>query len=397
MLLIYTADKIYRMQQEEIQQLVRRFLEKTASEEEINILSNWYRENAGGDVELFSGHEDKKMLLQETMLKNIVGKTGLPQLKKRTGNYIWMRIAAIAIVLLGIGSVLYYYNSNQKKENLWADKSSGSEPAKIIPGSNGAILTLANGKQVVLDSASVGKISNEAGTALIKTNDSSLVYQNNGNAAGPVDDNTLETPKGKQFSVTLPDGTKVWLNAASSIRYPVCFKGKERLVTVTGEAYFEVVHNSKQPFKVKAGNTVIEDIGTAFNINAYADEPSIKTTLVQGSVAVSSANNKALLSPGQQATIGINSAIGVEKVNIENAIAWRNGVIVFDDQDIQMILRQVARWYNVNVVYQGNISKKLFAGSVSMSRLSNLSEFLKILEFEDIHYKLQGRDLIIMQ
>lgn len=310
-------------------------------------------------------------------------------------NYLWWRAGAAAsiIVLLSVGG--YFLLHKQQQPQLAIRK----EPARddIQPGGNKAILTLNGGQQVVLSDASNGTVAHQGSTVVNKTADGQLLYNDstsaqNGTAGEMM--NTITTPRGGQWFVTLSDGTRVWLNAASSITYPVAFTRNERNVSITGEAYFEVVHNAAKPFSVKAGNMLVEDIGTAFNINAYADEPAFKTTLVNGSARVSESKDAHILMPGQQAIVKMNgNAIQVKKVKVEDVIGWKNGQILFENEDLETIMRQASRWYDVNVIYQGTIPNRLFIGGIP--RKSKLSEFLKILEYENVHYTLSGNTIIV--
>jgi ferric-dicitrate binding protein FerR (iron transport regulator) len=201
--------------------------------------------------------------------------------------------------------------------------------------------------------------------------------------------NTVTTDRGRQWQLTLPDGTKVWLNAASSIHYPLSFTGKEREVEITGEAYFEVVHNSKQPFKVKVAGQVINDIGTSFNVNAYPDEPSLQTTLVDGVIMV----NGTKLKPGQQAAL-INNQIIVSSANIEQALAWKNGAFSFDNADIYTMMRQLSRWYNVEVIYEGKPDSTPFKGEIGRSL--TLAQVLKVLESLHVHFRIEEDKRIVI-
>lgn len=211
--------------------------------------------------------------------------------------------------------------------------------------------------------------------------------------------NTVSTDKGRQWRLTLPDGTRVWLNAASSITYPLSFRGNERLVTMTGEAYFEVVHNAAQPFKVKAGDRVIEDIGTSFNVNAYADEKLLTATLLEGSVSIrtpETPEHVIMSGNGKQAQINPSGKIAVRSdADTEDVMAWKNGMFSFNQSDIEGIMRQISRWYDLDILYTGTRSKETFSGMVSRS--SNLSQVLKIMEQASIRFRLEGKTLVVIQ
>jgi ferric-dicitrate binding protein FerR (iron transport regulator) len=210
--------------------------------------------------------------------------------------------------------------------------------------------------------------------------------------------NTLGTPRGGQYRLMLPDGSKVWLNAISSIRYPAAFTGKERVVEITGEAYFEVAKDATHPFKVLVhnGDMEISVLGTHFNVNAYNDEPIIKTTLVEGSVKVTRDKQTAVIKPGEQTELNSSGALKIiHDADIDEAVAWRNGLFEFQDADLQSILRQVMRWYDVEVDYQGNIPERFFTAIISRDK--TLTGVLEILKLSDIDYKLDGKKLVITQ
>jgi transmembrane sensor len=210
--------------------------------------------------------------------------------------------------------------------------------------------------------------------------------------------NTIETPKGGQYRIDLPDGTMVWLNAGSSLRYPNRFAGQERKVALTGEAYFEVAKNKQMPFRVVSGKQVVEVLGTHFNINAYTDEASVKTTLLEGSVNVllQETHQSELLNPGQQAVVKYNgSSIVVQPVKVEEAVAWKNGYFMFVDADLESIMRQLARWYDVEVAYEGNLGSLKFGGMVSRSK--SIAQTLRILELTgNVRFKVAGRRVTVM-
>ena len=289
---------------------------------------------------------------------------------------LWPRIAAAASVILFLAAAGYFI----------LHKPEPAHYARVInndvrSGSNGAILTLANGQKIVLEQTKEGRIDGQETTDLRKTGDSLLVYGSMASAANTaVYHNTLETPKGKQYSVILPDGSRVWLNAASSLRYPTAFSGKERQVELTGEAYFEVAQNKTSPFKVKTSSQTVEVLGTHFNIKAYADEQTTWTTLLQGSVKVENGQHDAVrLNPGQQLVNGQKGEWrAMEKTDTAAVLDWKNGEFIFSGESLESIMRKVSRWYDVSVEYKDNaLKKELFYGSVS--RWSNASEVLDML------------------
>ncbi|HEY9195949.1 MAG TPA: FecR domain-containing protein, partial [Mucilaginibacter sp.] len=270
----------------------------------------------------------------------------------------------------------------------------------IAPGSNKAILTLANGKKISLTDARKGQIINQQGILISKTASGQLVYtivddgKTGANSPAEMQYNTMETPRGGQFQLLLPDGTRVWLNAASSLKYPVNFTASsERKVELSGEAYFEVTHNKERPFRVVTSRQVVEVLGTHFNVNAYADEPNTKTTLLEGAVKVTGGANTALLKPGQEANLTDN--FKVADVDTDEAIAWKNGYFRFDDERLETIMRKISRWYNVDVVYQDNdVKDDLFAAVTT--RFADISTLLKIMEQTgDEHFSVEGAKIII--
>lgn len=276
--------------------------------------------------------------------------------------------------------------------------------ADIAPGGNKAILTLADGSRIVLDTAGKGNLAHQGAVRITKTDDGQLVYTiNEGSkkdetAAGL--SNSIVTPKGGQYQVNLPDGTRVWLNAASSLTFPVSFaKLKERKVELKGEAYFEVQKDLTKPFIVQSDKQIVQVLGTHFNIDAYSDEPNTKTTLLEGSVKVRGLNvaigEEALLKPGQQARI--KSASGqadVVSVDPTSEIAWKNGLFFFENEPIENIMKQITRWYDVEVVYEDDVKGKTVWGSVT--RYTNVSKVLSILALTgEIHFKLEGRRITV--
>lgn len=310
-----------------------------------------------------------------------------PVVHMRRRRMPWLAAASVILVLMAVG----YWMLNKKETSTpLTVKTQEQQPANDIPpGGTGAILTLSNGQQLVLDSAQNGVLAQQGNAQVMKEN-GQIAYKRAGENTELVY-NTVSTPKGRQYKLVLSDGTEVWLNAASSITYPAVFTGKERSVSITGEAYFEVA-SSKIPFIVKKGITEVQVLGTHFNVNAYDDEPDLKVTLLEGSVRVKS-NETALLEPGEQASVS-NNAIMVKPANPDQAVAWRNGIFFLQDSDIPSIMRQIARWYDVEVVYQGAMPRRHFGGTIS--RDVPLQNLLQALEINKVHCRLEGRKLIVL-
>ncbi|MGN7723079.1 FecR family protein [Chitinophaga sp. 22620] len=299
----------------------------------------------------------------------------------------WGWAAAVAVLALGLGA---YLLSVREKSPEPAVAAAGTKD--IAPGKTGAVLTLADGSQVELDSLGNGVIATQNG-AKVRLQNGQVVYDETGEPAGTAF-NTMVTPRGRQFRITLPDDTKVWLNAASSLRYPTAFTGKERRVEVTGEAYFEVAKNKDRPFRVVVNNaTEVEVLGTHFNINAYTNEQAIHTTLLEGSLRVINSGRGALLKPGQQAQIrdGIKVA---DDVDIDKVMAWKNGIFNFEGATLEQFMRQVERWYDIEVEYEKGVPDITFWGK--MTRDIPLSGLLVVLQKSNVHFRLEGRRLIIL-
>lgn len=304
---------------------------------------------------------------------------------KTYGFWIYASAAAIAILI-----AMYLYKVQIESHEVSKAIETKTTAIDVAAGRNRAVLTLANGRQIDLDSTGVGNIASEEGMGIRKLSDGAIAYLKlDGTETGTTAENTIRVPRGGQYSITLNDGTKVWLNAQSSLKYPVRFAGRERRVELSGEAYFEVAKNRAMPFIVKSARQQVEVLGTHFNVNSYDDEPSTVTTLEEGRVSVSANGQAKTLSPGQQ-TRADGKGLTSGAADMETALAWKNGRIEFRDADIRTIMRQVSRWYDIEVAYKGNIGERTFNGS--MSRSSNLSALLKILEYSNIHFELKEGD-----
>jgi transmembrane sensor len=303
--------------------------------------------------------------------------------------------ASIILFLTGISYLLLHQGNNKI--------AAKNNPLPVIPindvkpGGNKAILTLSDGSQILLDSASSGVLANQGNARITKLPGGQISYNTNGLATSKVLYNKMTTPVGGMYELLLPDGSKVWLNSSSSIRFPTFFTGNERLVEITGEAYFEVTKNAAMPFIVRINqNASVQVLGTHFNINAYADEAEIKTTLLEGAVKITGGLHNSLLKPGQQSLINKSGSIKViQDADVEEAVAWKNGNFQFKSADIVTVLKQASRWYDIEIVYAGNkIPDDKFSGKIS--RAVNLSNLLKWMQWSDVHFKLEGKKLIIL-
>lgn len=281
----------------------------------------------------------------------------------------------------------------------------------ILPGGDRAMLALSDGTVIVLDSAAQGLVAMQGDARILKSGDGEIHYSSAASVNGELLMNTMSTPRGGQYRLTLPDGSVVWLNAASSLRFPVSFSGKERRVWLTGEAYFEVNRVGRPPYNKNAdsnnipfiieinrpgiGATEIEVLGTHFNVNAYEDEAAIKTTLVEGKVRVSAGEAQLLLDPHEQAQVDISGNMTLDdKVDVEAATAWKNGYFSFNNTDVATLMRQICRWYDVEVEYPHGLPERKFGGEIS--RNSDLSQVLRIMEESELSFRVEGKKIIVL-
>lgn len=305
------------------------------------------------------------------------------------------RLAVAAVFLLLLTGAAYWWQTAHKKPGATAASEATLPKENILtPGGNKAILQLGDGRQIVLDSAGEGTLAQQGHVKIIKLDDGQVAYQAASSQKTTPIYNTIITPKGGQYQLQLADGSKVWLNASSSLRFPATFSGNERRVELTGEGYFEIAKNAAMPFHVQANQAKIQVLGTAFNINSYADESTIRTTLIEGSVQVTNARQTSLLKPGQQAAVNSQGQITVQDaVNVEEVVAWKNGMFQFKAASLETILRQAARWYDVSFEYNGGIADR-FSGQIS--RNVNADQLLKILELTGrVRFDIQGKTIVV--
>jgi transmembrane sensor len=332
--------------------------------------------------------EELDMIYERVKLQTTIQEPGIISFRPA------LRWTAAAVVLFSMAFGAYYLNSKYNKTVLPLEFA-GQKGEYIKPGGNKAVLTLSDGSHIALDDVANGEIAKESGVQITKTADGRLLYTARpGLSHVKVGYNTIATPKGGQYRIALPDGTMVWLNAASSLKYPSVFTGAARNVELTGEAYFEVAKNKNMPFMVKTRKQEVEVLGTHFNINAYEDENGVKTTLIEGSVKVKLPSNKStVLKPGDQSDVLTD--IKVSQVDASSVIDWKQGLFWFNDESIFSIMRQFSRWYNIDVEYRGDVSNIRFGGQVS--RMKNLSQVLRIMELtKSIQFKVEGNKIIVM-
>jgi ferric-dicitrate binding protein FerR (iron transport regulator) len=332
-----------------------------------------------------------------SILKNILEKDkfSAPVKREKTVLSTWTRVAAAATVLLFMSVVAYWVLSknNNKKKSIVSAVAPAKPIKKVLPGGNHAILTMADGSRIVLDSVQNGKL--HSGSATISKQGGLLVYDGSSPLkSAKVTFNTLTTPRGGQYKVVLEDGSEVWLNASSSLHFPTAFSEKERDVDLTGEAYFEIAKNKEKPFHVNVNGYQVEVLGTHFDVNAYADEGVIKTSLLEGSVKIKMGNISGLLKPGQQGVLKKNTNnIEIKNADMNLVVAWKNGLFQFDGADIKTIMRQIGRWYDVEIEYSGEVPEKRFEGKIS--RDAQLSDVLKILELSNVKFTVKGKKIIV--
>ncbi|MBS1660328.1 MAG: DUF4974 domain-containing protein [Bacteroidetes bacterium] len=346
-------------------------------------------------------HEDQQELdpiLSEQMLHSIHQE--IDPVKKPSIIRLYIRWVAAAVL---IGTITYLALQHKQKEISIAQQQ--SHPViknDVLPGKDQAILTLADGTKVALDDAQNGMLTQQGNTKILKLN-GKLSYNTGkaGTTPAEVAYNTIATPRGGQYQIILPDGSQVWLNAASSLRFPTAFTGKERRVEVTGEAYFEIARNAAMPFTVAlptaGGSSEIQVLGTHFNVNAYTDESLLKTTLIQGAVRFVSGKESMVLSPGQQSQLTKAGDLNLNsQVDISTVMAWKNGLFHFEGADIETVMKQLSRWYDVDIVYSGRKTNDLFYAEIP--RNTRLSDALKALSLTGkVDFKIDNKRIIVNQ
>ncbi|EOR92679.1 putative anti-sigma factor [Arcticibacter svalbardensis MN12-7] len=379
------------MQDQDAKTLLSKFQAGTCTDEEKAIIENW----------IMFGHVTEFDLSNKEIVADLAEiRRGLPLKERNKVIGMWPKIAAAASVLLIISVALLLHTNNKTVHQKQIVKVLNKPKEVIVPGSNKAFITLADGSKISLTDASSGRIAKENGVQIIKTSDGKLIYtiSETEHSAKIIAYNTITTPRGGQYQIVLPDGTHVWLNAATSLKYPTSFIGKERKVELNGEAYFEVAPNKSMPFKVQTRNQEVEVLGTHFNVNSYADENETKTTLLEGSIRVfqNSTQLTRVLRPGQQSIIMANASVIIRNGDLEETMAWKNEKFVFNDQSLAVIMRQISRWYDVDVEFAGNKAvNKAFGGTIS--RFKSINQVLEILELTgSVRFKVEGRRVIVM-
>ncbi|MGF6848726.1 transmembrane sensor [Chitinophaga sp. W3I9] len=388
-----------------LKELFARFLENRCSEDEIILLMDYAEKDAYREIfsEMINqvatdDHPEEEALY--AMHKDVIDAVStritppLPMHKVKARRWLPYQVAAAVVFLLLAGGMWRWYSRSPATRPVAHNAVAHTPRNDAAPGKKKAILILANGASVTLDSVSSGLLTHQGQTQIIQSAGGSLVYSSAAGASAEPLYNSIITPRGGQYQVTLSDGTKVWLNAASTLRFPAAFTGAQRQVTLTGEAYFEVAKNADKPFLVTVNNLQVTVLGTHFNIMAYEDEAVINTTLLEGAVKVSGGNSTALLQPGEQAQLRRQGNIRVMKNADLNAVmAWKNRLFWFEQDDIHTVMRQLSREYNIAVEIRGNIQRH-FTGSIP--RDVNVSTVLEVLEKTGgVHFTMNNGKIIV--
>ena len=389
------------MRQVEIRKLVKKYLHDTATKEETEKLFQWYRSEMNADshwdLDAFEDEEDLKLF--------ILSKIDVPDLIEKKApvyrKFYYLAAAASLAIFMAIG--LYFFNNNNQT---YVSPTSVKKVVKqkaidIQPGTNKAILTLSNGKKIILDDSQNEVVINDGAIKVHKNAKGIIEYtlnrlgkEQNEKTEVQTGYNTIQTPIGGKFQLTLADGSKVWLNSASSLRFPVYFSGDNRTVELKGEAYFEVAKSQNKKFTVRSGNQTVEVLGTHFNINAYSDEPVITTTLIVGAIRVVELNTQKfqILKPGEQSKV--HNDIKIQKKDTQADIAWKDGYFYFENSSIETVMRQLGRWYGITARYESVLPQQHFEGAISTNL--TLLEVLEILQKSNVHFSLEGKEVVVM-
>lgn len=386
--------------------LIGKFLDNSLSAEQLGTLEEWINASDNNralfteltDQQQLTNHLQRYYAYDSERIMHKIGEAipafGVPAVVPMRPTFFRRKWGWAAAVLLFLAGGTYYWSAHQPH----MASQSVVNHVDIQPGTQGAILTLADGRQVVLDSMNSGVVANQKGASIVLSK-GELIYDPTTNDNADLEYNTMTTPKGRQFQLTLPDGTRAWLNAASSIKYPTAFSTNERRVEITGEVYFEVIKNANKPFFVSVKDkAAIEVLGTSFNVNAYDNEQFIRTTLIDGSVRVAvpsgQDSNNLVLQPGQQARITGKKISLADKQDLDKVMAWKNGFFNFDGADLEEVMRQLERWYNIEVIYENGIPHTRFIGE--LSRQIALADLLEILKRTEVDFRVEGRKLIVL-
>jgi transmembrane sensor len=366
------------MNEDQFKALLVQYREGKISETDKLLVEDW----------LTNGYFEGKVLSEQQLdvrVANLSGRLGFEPKRVK----LWPRFAAAASIVLAIGVGIFFFTTRPETSNI---ALSGND---VAPGRQGATLTLANGKKIRLTDAPKGELAVEAGMTITKADNGELIYQVKDNADGSKRTNILSTAQGETYKLRLPDGSTVWLNSASSLTYTAgLLEASKRSVELEGEAFFDVAKDKSHPFLVQTHGQQVEVLGTKFNINSYRDEQSEATTLLEGSVKINSGNQQTLISPGQQA-LTRNRKLQVAEVNVEKFVDWKEGDFNLDDLNFRVAMRKIARWYNLEVIFDESVPQDIHSGGW-ISRNKKLSEVLQFIESSGIaRFRLEGRKLYV--
>lgn len=365
-----------------------RYANGTASDAERAMVERWYESEAARRK---LGNEHHFEHLNAEIWAGTLQKAGIERPAARRRMLPFYRVAAAAAVLVLIAAGLRWFQSGRQTANI---EQPVVAQQQILPGSNKAVLTLGNGTAISLTDAAKGELARQGSTRISKTKEGQLAYEP-GTGGEAASRNTISTPRGGQYRIDLPDGSRVWLNAASSLTFPASFAGlQERSVELSGEAYFEVAEDANKPFRVISGGHRVEVLGTHFNVNAYNDEPVVRTSLLEGAVRVGGKGQSRVLSPGQQARVQENGQLSVaEGIDMSAVVAWKNGRFNFSGAPITEVMREVQRWYGAEIVYEGEV-KHHFVGS--LPRNLPVSRVLEMLEMTGrVKFSIEGNRITV--
>ena len=397
---------------DDIRELAAKWMDGSITPEEKDRFEKWYNGFDFSKLELLDHWADSPGQIERQILFNL--QASMSETKEEPVRSVprfhdpkrsrWWVAAASVLLLIGAGSSFFYLRN--RAAIAYANAAGQRHAGDVAPGRYGAVLTLSNGSRIVLDSAGNGQIATQ-GSSQVLIQNGAVVYEKGKAGESPAMEspaaearavlyNTMTTPRGRQIQIVLPDGSKVWLNAASSIHYPTAFNGNERAVELSGEAYFEIAKNERKPFVVSARGMRVQVLGTAFNLMAYSDETAVNATLVTGAVRVVTVSSSLMLSPDEQACLPASTGrLTVSKPNMKEVLAWKEGRFRFDGANITTIMRQIARWYDVEIEYRGEAPSNEFNGSIS--RAEYVQKILHALERTgNVHFSLEGRKIVVM-
>lgn len=393
--LIYLFDLYFEKKatQQEVDELFRLLQISGDDDEHINFLIRRAWDSLEVKAPVFDTLKTEEILGK--ILHTRATENEVPDIVPIKKMFAWRRSAAAAAAIIITGAAGLYFGSILRNKAAKPTIAIVKQLHDIMPGGNKAILTLADGSSILLDSAHNGVLAKQGNSIINKAKDGQLIYNNDQSSGAEIPGmNMISTPRGGQYQVVLPDGSKVWLNAASSLKYPTFFTGDQRVVEITGEAYFEVAKNALLPFIVKTKMAEVEVLGTHFNVMAYDDETLMKTTLLEGSVKVTSGKSSDILKPGQQALLNEREQLRiVNNVDVDEETAWKNGLFQFKDADVESIMRQVSRWYDVKISYEGKITARQYSGRIS--RNVKASELLNMLKYTGLNARIKDESIII--